>query len=108
MSLPPIVKRKVRMPRRDLTRYNGRMFRRSGLFLFSLAVLLSIPVFSQVPFTQFVVFGDSLSDNGNLYYGTSLLGVPQPGPPMYATGEYTDGTNSVPPPACLWACGSSS
>jgi uncharacterized protein (TIGR03437 family) len=81
------------------------MLRRSGLSLLSLPVVLSIPVFSQVPFTQFVVFGDSLSDNGNLYYGTSLLGVPQPGPPMYATGEYTDGTNSVPPtsgPLGLW------
>jgi uncharacterized protein (TIGR03437 family) len=60
---------------------------------------------AQIPFTQFVVFGDSLSDNGNLYIGTSLLGDPTPGPPLYATGEYTDGTNSVPTtsgPLGLW------
>ena len=66
---------------------------------------LSVPLFAQIPFTQFVVFGDSLSDNGNLYIGTSLLGAPQPGPPMYATGEYTDGVNSVPStsgPLGLW------
>jgi uncharacterized protein (TIGR03437 family) len=66
---------------------------------------LSVPLFAQIPFTQFVVFGDSLSDNGNLYAGTSLLGVPQPGPPLYATGEYTDGTNSIPStsgPLGLW------
>ncbi len=66
---------------------------------------LSLPLFAQIPFTHFVVFGDSLSDNGNFYVGTSLLGVPQPGPPLYATGEYTDGTNSVPAtsgPLGLW------
>jgi uncharacterized protein (TIGR03437 family) len=66
---------------------------------------LAVPLFAQIPFTEFVVFGDSLSDNGNLYVGTSLLGDPTPGPPMYATGEYTDGTNSVPSttgPLGLW------
>src|ERR1035438_6995568 len=66
---------------------------------------LSVPLFAQIPFTQFVVFGDSLSDNGNFYAGTSLLGAPQPGPPLYATGEYTDGTNSIPStsgPLGLW------
>jgi uncharacterized protein (TIGR03437 family) len=67
--------------------------------------LFSVPLFGQIPFTQFVVFGDSLSDNGNFYVGTSILGAPQPGPPLYATGEYTDGTNSVPStagPLGLW------
>src|SRR5579863_6088133 len=66
---------------------------------------LSLPLVAQVPFSQFVVFGDSLSDNGNLYIGTSLLGLPTPGPPMYTTGEYTDGANSVPStkgPLGLW------
>jgi thermolabile hemolysin len=67
--------------------------------------LVAASLYAQVPFTQFVVFGDSLSDNGNLYAGTTLRGEPTPGPPMYATGEYTDGTNSVPPtsgPLGLW------
>jgi len=75
------------------------MLCRAALFFFS------APLFAQIPFTQFVVFGDSLSDNGNLYAGTSLLGFPQPGPPLYATGEYTDGTNSIPStsgPLGLW------
>jgi uncharacterized protein (TIGR03437 family) len=66
---------------------------------------LSLPLFAQIPFTHFVVFGDSLSDNGNFYVGTSLLGEPQPGPPLYATGEYTDGANSIPAtsgPLGLW------
>jgi len=67
--------------------------------------LVSVSLSAQVPFTQFVVFGDSLSDNGNFFIGTTLLGEPQPGPPLYATGEYTDGTNSVPAtsgPLGLW------
>src|SRR5580658_1279086 len=75
------------------------MFRRSALFF------LSVPLLAQVPFNEFVVFGDSLSDNGNLYVGTTLLGDPTPDPPLYATGEYTDGTNSVPAttgPLGLW------
>ncbi len=68
--------------------------------------LLSLPALAQLPFNQFVVFGDSLSDNGNLYAGTVQFGLPAtPGPPMYATGEYTDGANSVPSttaPLGLW------
>ncbi len=60
-------------------------------------VLLAAPLFAQqLPFNQLVVFGDSLSDNGNLYAATKAFGLPTPGPPMYATGEYTDGANSVP------------
>ena len=77
------------------------MFCRLALFL------VSVSLFAQVPFTQFVVFGDSLSDNGNLYVGThsARRGSTGPVPPMYATGEYTDGTNSVPStsgPLGLW------
>src|SRR5581483_2658960 len=67
--------------------------------------LFKTSIFAQVPFTEFVVFGDSLSDNGNLYVGTSLLGLPTPAPPKYTTGEYTDGTDSVPSttaPLGLW------
>jgi uncharacterized protein (TIGR03437 family) len=71
----------------------------------TLLFLLAAPLFAQLPFTQMVVFGDSLSDNGNSYYGSSLEGDPTPGPPLYATGEYTDGANSVPSttsPLGLW------
>lgn len=75
------------------------MLRRAALFL------LSVPLFAQVPFSEFVIFGDSLSDNGNLYIGTSALGFPTPGPPQYTKGEYTDGADSVPAtsgPLGLW------
>jgi uncharacterized protein (TIGR03437 family) len=75
------------------------MFCRIALFL------LCVRLFAQVPFTRFVVFGDSLSDNGTFLYGSTLLGEPQPLPPLYATGEYTDGAGSVPStsgPLGLW------
>jgi uncharacterized protein (TIGR03437 family) len=77
---------------------------RLSIFLLSTAPFVT-PLIAQVPFTEFVVFGDSLSDNGNLYAGTTLLGIPTPGPPKYATGEFTDGTDSVPATAAplgLW------
>jgi uncharacterized protein (TIGR03437 family) len=70
-----------------------------------LLLVFSLPVFGQAPFTEFVIFGDSLSDNGNLYAGTSALGDPTPEPPKYATGEFTDGVNSIPSttsPLGLW------
>jgi uncharacterized protein (TIGR03437 family) len=80
------------------------MFRCTALFLLSLPLVG--PLAAQVPFNKFVVFGDSLSDNGNLYAGTTAFGLPPtPSPPLYATGEYTDGTNSVPAttgPLGLW------
>jgi uncharacterized protein (TIGR03437 family) len=67
--------------------------------------LISVTLAAQVPFTHFAVFGDSLSDNGNVLAATTLLGAPQPVPPLYATGEFTDGANSVPStsaPLGLW------
>jgi len=48
---------------------------------------------AELPFTQFVVFGDSVSDTGN---------VPQTGvnganpPPAYTANRYTDGPDTVP------------
>jgi phospholipase/lecithinase/hemolysin len=62
------------------------MFCRTALFLLSLTLVG--PLAAQIPFNEFVVFGDSLSDNGNLYAGASAFGLPPtPGPPLYATGE---------------------
>jgi phospholipase/lecithinase/hemolysin len=52
--------------------------------------------------TNMVVFGDSLSDNGNAYIAT---GGAQPGA-NYATGMFTDGTNTTPStttPLGLWS-----
>jgi outer membrane lipase/esterase len=44
-------------------------------------------------FTQFVVFGDSLSDNGNAFIGT---GGATPAPPLYTVGRFTDGPDTIP------------
>jgi outer membrane lipase/esterase len=44
-------------------------------------------------FTQFVVFGDSLSDNGNAFIGT---GGTIPAPPLYTAGRFTDGPDTAP------------
>ena len=45
------------------------------------------------PFTSFVIFGDSLSDNGNAYIGT---GGALPAPPLYTVGRFTDGPDTLP------------
>jgi outer membrane lipase/esterase len=52
-------------------------------------------------FTQFVVFGDSLSDNGNAFIGT---GSATPAPPLYTAGRFTDGPDTIPAgtPGGLW------
>ncbi|WP_172841173.1 SGNH/GDSL hydrolase family protein [Rhodovulum sp. P5] len=43
------------------------------------------------PFTEFLVFGDSLSDPGNVFF--DLTGTPIPLPQFYPTGQFTDGNN---------------
>ncbi len=61
-------------------------------------------------FSDMVVIGDSLSDQGNVFRLTSSPGFPLLIPPL----EYTDGTNfgrfttrmAVPVPAALWLFGS--
>jgi outer membrane lipase/esterase len=52
-------------------------------------------------FTQFVVFGDSLSDNGNAFIGTNGA---TPAPPLYTVGRFTDGPDTIPAgtPGGLW------
>ena len=52
-------------------------------------------------FTQFVVFGDSLSDNGNAFIGT---GGGIPAPPQYTVGRFTDGPDTSPAgtPGGIW------
>lgn len=45
-------------------------------------------------FSRFVVFGDSLSDNGNAYIGSGGI---TPAPPLYTAGRFTDGLDTVPP-----------
>jgi outer membrane lipase/esterase len=43
--------------------------------------------------SPFVIFGDSLSDNGNAYLGTGGL---TPAPPAYTVGRFTDGADTLP------------
>jgi len=43
--------------------------------------------------TQLVVFGDSLSDTGNVYIATGGM---EPAPPAYTAGLFTDGPDSYP------------
>jgi phospholipase/lecithinase/hemolysin len=52
-------------------------------------------------FDQFVVFGDSLSDNGNAFIGT---GGATPAPPLYTVGRFTDGPDTSPAgtPGGIW------
>ena len=52
-----------------------------------LTVLLSSANCAQLPFDQFVVFGDSVSDTGN---------IPSGGPPGYTAGAFTDGPDTTP------------
>lgn len=57
-----------------------------------LAFLASSPLFgAPVPVDHMVVFGDSLSDIGNLYTVTHF-----PAPPAYAAGRTTDGPDTYP------------
>jgi phospholipase/lecithinase/hemolysin len=64
------------------------------LFALTVASLLIFPLSSFADsFAQLVVFGDSLSDTGNLYIAT---GGSQPAPPQYSGGLFTDGPGSVP------------
>ncbi len=50
-----------------------------------------------LPFNKVVVFGDSLSDVGNLAAATANSATHYPAPPpAYAPGEYTDGADTTP------------
>src|SRR5215831_17334150 len=58
-----------------------------------LAAFLCTLAAQAAPFTQFEIFGDSLSDNGNAYIAT---GGTSPAPPFYTVGRFTDGPDTVP------------
>ncbi len=56
-------------------------------------VLLPISLLSASPISELVVFGDSLSDNGNAFIGTNGA---IPAPPAYTAGRFTDGPDTTP------------
>ena len=76
------------------------------LFSATLALLLAAAAANATLFSNFVVFGDSLSDNGNAFIAT---GGTTPAPPNYTTvpgglGRFTDGPDTTPAgtPGGLW------
>src|SRR3954452_10687403 len=71
------------------------------LFPLLLVSLFCGSLIQAAPFTRFVIFGDSLSDNGNAFIGTSGS---TPAPPLYTTGKFTDGPDTSPAgtPGGLW------
>lgn len=70
-------------------------------FLILLTALLSLTqsgqVFASQPFNELVVFGDSLSDSGNVFKLTtdSPAHVPDPPPPVYFDGRASNGPNWI-------------
>src|SRR5947209_18226695 len=73
--------------------------RKCLLFVFAISVCAAVA--NAGPFSQFVIFGDSLSDNGNAYIGT---GGSLPVPPLYTLGKFTDGPDTSPAgtPGGIW------
>jgi phospholipase/lecithinase/hemolysin len=73
---------------------------RKPLFVFLAGFFLAGAAHAAL-FTQFVVFGDSLSDNGNAFIGT---GGAIPAPPAYTAGRFTDGPDTSPAgtPGGIW------
>lgn len=66
--------------------------RRALALMIGALLLLPVSSFSD-SITELVVFGDSLSDTGNIY--TATFGL-YPAPPSYTAGMFTDGPDSTP------------
>ncbi len=87
------------------------MLQRKLAFIFSLTCLSLSAVAGTLPVNQMVMFGDSLSDDGNAYLVYTYdnpafpVGSPAPIPPNYNTGAYTDGPLTTPAsayPGSVW------
>ena len=83
------------MPNPRSSRYSSRLFTLLAVLAFSAA-----SVFAQVrDYTRIVVFGDSLSDTGNVAHLTlAKYGVPVPSfiGGNYTLGRFTDGFDTIP------------
>jgi len=68
--------------------------KRTFVFVLAIGLFLAWPIGSFADsISQMVVFGDSLSDTGNVYIATGGL---EPAPPGYSAGLFTDGPDSFP------------
>jgi len=81
---------------------DGRLRSRTWLSLAALAVFSVAAALAQVKdYSTIVVFGDSLSDTGNVAHLTqATYGIPIPGPGPggnYTAGRFTDGFDTTPP-----------
>lgn len=71
-------------------------------FISSLTFMSLSAMAGTLPVSQMVVFGDSLSDDGNAYlvytydHADFPAGAPAPIPPNYTTGAYTSGMDTTP------------
>jgi phospholipase/lecithinase/hemolysin len=63
-------------------------------YFFIVCGLWITPLVHAAPYNSVVVFGDSLSDNGNLFAASSAFGVPTP-PPPYFEGRLSNGFVAV-------------
>ena len=80
-------------------RNNTSKLPRALVSLLSLTLLLALTAAAQVKdYTRIVVFGDSLSDTGNVAHLTyEKYGIPVPGPfADYTLGRFTDGPDTFP------------
>jgi outer membrane lipase/esterase len=58
-----------------------------------ITTLMCAAAANAAPFSRFVIFGNSLSDNGNAFIGT---GAAIPAPPLYTAMRFTDGPDTTP------------
>jgi len=89
--------RKTPIRNRSLRREHHASSHRPS-FALGIAVMLIVmtPIASAGPFTNVIVYGDSLSDNGNLYAALVALQLPPfpPSPPYY-NGHFSNGQVAV-------------
>jgi cholinesterase len=70
--------------------------RRTAILASFVAVFLAVISTGRAyGYSAVFVYGDSLSDNGNLFAATSALGIPTPPSPPYFDGRYSNGPVAV-------------
>jgi outer membrane lipase/esterase len=64
---------------------------RPVLFAAAATLALAASPATAGPYSQLIVFGDSLTDVGNARIGAAVLGLPDPAPPPYFNGRFSNG-----------------